>query len=237
MPNNSYYVYCHRKKTDGRCFYIGKGTGNRYTTTSSRNRYWWDIADKYGFEAEILVNNITEEKAFELESIICNQIGYENLCNIRKEMGWGGHKHQPETILKLSKSVLQYDLKGNFIKQWDSATLAAYSLNKKWGAAITECCRGVRSNAYGFIWRHIDNPIEQPQKMINKKEKKEKNPPYYHPIVQKDLQGNVIKIWDNTITAVNALNIKSICSALNGKYKTAGGFKWERLITKGGNFA
>jgi hypothetical protein len=55
------------------------------------------------------------EKAFEFESIICNQIGYENLTNIRKETGWGGHAHQPETILKLSKSVIQYDLNGNFI--------------------------------------------------------------------------------------------------------------------------
>jgi hypothetical protein len=236
MPNKIYYVYCHRKKTDGKCFYIGKGTGNRYITSLSRNRYWKDIVAKHGFKTEILINNISEEKAFEFESIICNQIGYENLTNIRKETGWGGHAHQPETILKLSKSVIQYDLNGNFIKKWDSATLAAYFLNKKWGASITECCRGIRNNTYGFIWRHIDNPINEPQKIINKKEKKEKYPPYYHPIIQKDLQGNTIKIWNNAKTASKALNLKSssIINALSGKYKTSGGYKWEKLIKKGG---
>ena len=102
MPNKNYYVYCHRKKIDGKCFYIGKGTGDRFKTTYSRNRYWKNIVQKHGFEPEILINNITEEKAFELESIICNQIGYENLCNIRKELGWGGYSHSEETKQNMS---------------------------------------------------------------------------------------------------------------------------------------
>ena len=87
--------------------------------------------------------------------------------------------------------------------------------------------------------RHIDNQINESQKIINKKEKKEKLPPYYHPIIQKDLQGNTIKIWNNTKTASKALNLKSvgIINTLNGKYKTSGGYKWEKLIKKGGDYA
>ena len=81
---NIFYIYCHRKKTNGECFYIGKGKGNRYKTSQNRNQHWKNIVNKHGFEAEILINNISEEKAFELESYFCNQIGYENLCNIRK---------------------------------------------------------------------------------------------------------------------------------------------------------
>lgn len=238
MPNKTYYVYCHRKKTDGQCFYIGKGTGNRHKTTLSRNRHWIDIANEHGFTSVILVNNISEEKAFELESSFCQQIGYENLTNIRKETGWGGHTHQPETILKLSKSVLQYDLKGNLIKKWDSATLAAQSLNKH-GAAITECCRGLRKSIYGFQWRHEDNPINNPQKMVLRKIKTQKNPPYYHPIVQKDLQGNMIKMWNNTKEAADMLSIdgSGITQCLTGKNKTSYGYIWEKLNKKGGHFA
>lgn len=97
---NIFYIYCHRKKTNGECFYIGKGKGNRYKTSQSRNQHWKNIVNKHGFEAEILINNISEEKAFELESYFCNQIGYENLCNIRKETGWGGYSHSEETKQK-----------------------------------------------------------------------------------------------------------------------------------------
>jgi hypothetical protein len=240
MPDiNNFYVYCHRQASDGKCFYIGKGKELRYKTTYSRNRYWHNIVKHHGFEAEILINNISEQKAFELEATICELIGYENLINIRKETGWGGHSHSPETIDKLSKPVLQYSKQGEFIKEWPSATQASLSLNKH-TAAITECCRGFRKHIYGFIWRHKDNPIEIKAKFTPKKQKKVKFPPYFHPIDQYDLEGNFIKTWDNTKTASDSLDLRtsSISSCLNGKYKTSGGFKWfKSLNKKGGHFA
>ena len=97
MESHQFYVYCHRRKTDGKCFYIGKGSGKRYKAKESRNPHWWNIVNKHGFETEILVNNITELKAFELEAEFCKQIGYENLCNIREENGWGGYTQSDET--------------------------------------------------------------------------------------------------------------------------------------------
>ena len=240
MPKiNNFYVYCHRRKTDGKCFYIGKGTGNRFITSYSRNRHWYKIVEEYGYIAEILINNISEEKAFELESVICNKIGYENLINIRKEKGWGGYSHSKETIKKLSKPVHQYTRQGKLLKVWDSASLAALNLNKH-TAAITECCRGIRKSAYGFIWRHNDNPINDNPKFIPKKIKNQKYPAYYHPIDQYDLDGNFIKTWDNTKIASISLNINSssISSCLNGKYKSSGGYKWlKSLNKKGGHFA
>jgi hypothetical protein len=239
MDNSeNFYVYCHVKKTDGKCFYVGKGTGNRFKTQNSRNRYWKDIVDQHGFEPIILINNISELNAFKFEAIICENIGYNNIVNIRKEEGWGGHSHQPETLKKLSKPVLQYTKCGTLIRQWDSATQAAKSLKKSHSAAITECCRGLKPYIYGFIWRHIDNPIEEPQKIINRKEKPEKVPPYYHPIEQYDKNGNFIKLWNNAREIFHSLNIKtgSISQCLHGKYKSAGGFIWEKSLNKKGAY-
>jgi hypothetical protein len=236
--DKNFYVYCHRTKTDGKCFYIGKGTGDRYQTTFSRNRYWYNIVDTHGFEPVILINNITEEKAFELEAHICEQVGYDNLVNIRKEKGWGGHSHSKETRLKMSKAILQYDLKGYLIKKWDSATQAAQSLDKD-PAAITECCRGHRQSIYGFQWRRMDNPINEPVSFIPKKPKLPKLPAYYNPIEQYDLMGNYIKTWNNIKEAIKTLNISSpvISNCLKGIYNTAGGYKWVKsnsLTKKGG---
>jgi hypothetical protein len=54
-----------------------------------------------------------------------------------------------------SKPVLQYDLEGNFIKEFKSQTEAALFVNKPKGmAAINECMRGKRKTAYKFIWKN-----------------------------------------------------------------------------------
>ena len=56
------------------------------------------------FETIILVNNISEEKAFELEAEFCKQIGYKNLCNLNQEKGNGAWTRSEETKQKLKKS-------------------------------------------------------------------------------------------------------------------------------------
>jgi hypothetical protein len=52
----------------------------------------------------------------------------------------------------LTTPVLQYDLKGNFIKEWLSQNEATKFLNKN-GDGIGACCRGKQKSAYGFIWK------------------------------------------------------------------------------------
>jgi hypothetical protein len=52
------------------------------------------------------------------------------------------------------KHIIQYDMKGNFIKEWDYVLEAAYSLGKKTGAAITEVCNGKRKSIYGYVWKY-----------------------------------------------------------------------------------
>jgi len=54
---------------------------------------------------------------------------------------------------KNKKSVLQYDLEGNFIKEWESAKEAAKTLNYKI-QNITSCCRGEHKTSYKSIWKY-----------------------------------------------------------------------------------
>ena len=59
-----------------------------------------------------------------------------------------------QKAIKSKKPINQYDLEGNFIKQWDGAKDAAIALDKKVSPAITECCQGKRKMAYKFIWKY-----------------------------------------------------------------------------------
>lgn len=55
----------------------------------------------------------------------------------------------------IKKSILQYDLNNNFIKTYDSIFEAALSINKPKGSpSISECCKGKRKQAYGYIFKY-----------------------------------------------------------------------------------
>jgi hypothetical protein len=56
------------------------------------------------------------------------------------------------TIRNRRKIVLQFDLKGNFIKEWISINEASRKLNID-GSSISKCCLNKRISAYGFKWK------------------------------------------------------------------------------------
>jgi hypothetical protein len=61
-------------------------------------------------------------------------------------------------ILSNSKSVLQYDPYGNFIREWISATEATKHMKVNM-TAIRHCVQGKVNRAGGFIWKEKTNPI------------------------------------------------------------------------------
>lgn len=54
-----------------------------------------------------------------------------------------------------SKAVLQFDLDGNFIQEWESAKQAKDILGIK--GNISQCCKGQRKTASGFMWKFKNN--------------------------------------------------------------------------------
>ena len=73
---------------------------------------------------------------------------------------------------KLNVKILQYNLKGNFIKEWKSNKEASEELNIGAGD-ISSCCTNNQKTAGGFIWRYkkgkIKDKISTPKKKTGKK--------------------------------------------------------------------
>lgn len=52
-----------------------------------------------------------------------------------------------------SHPVIQYDLEGNIVQEWESQMAAQIAFNKPKSDGIGAVCRGKQKTAYGFIWK------------------------------------------------------------------------------------
>jgi hypothetical protein len=112
--------------------------------------------------------------------------------------------------------IYQFDKKGKFIKEWETAA----EINRILGfdnSAILKVCKGVLSSSKGFIWSY------------------EKYVKVYHDprtiqILQYDRFGNLIKIWDSVVEVKNNFKIsdRQIQQTLDKTNLTAKGFVWVR---------
>jgi hypothetical protein len=122
---------------------------------------------------------------------------------------------------QLKKVLLQYDLDGNFIKEWNCGVRQMPNEYKYAGS----CAKNNTGTLYGYQWRYKTS--EDFAKQIGKYEN-----PSHKKVVQKDLMGNVIKIWDSQQQAANIIgcSIQLISNVCRGNRKTAKGFIWEKYV-------
>lgn len=63
--------------------------------------------------------------------------------------------------IKHRKKVLQYDINGNFIKEWESITQISNFYNFSI-ATISCCCAGKQKKAHGYIWKFKKDSSDLP---------------------------------------------------------------------------
>jgi group I intron endonuclease len=80
----------------------------------------------------------------------------QNRTKTRKDKGIPRSSHILSVVKAKNKSVLQYDLKNNFIKEWASGALAAKELNIN-QPNINACCNNKINSYKGFIWKFKSN--------------------------------------------------------------------------------
>ena len=101
-----FYVYVHKRKTDGSIFYVGKGRYSRHLESRRRNPHWINVAKKNGWYSEILHRFEREECAFSFEVALIAFIGINNLTNISHGgEGSSGTPRSQETRMKLRQIV------------------------------------------------------------------------------------------------------------------------------------
>lgn len=62
-----YYVYEWYNIETGEVFYVGKGTKNRYSQITGRNKFFIDYYNTHNCKSRIIIENLTEKDAFDYE--------------------------------------------------------------------------------------------------------------------------------------------------------------------------
>jgi hypothetical protein len=170
------------------------------------------------------------------------------------ETGGNGLKHTKKWRKILSKTIIQFDINKNILAEFDSIKEAS----EKTGIIkqnISAVLSNRRKTSGGFIWEyknkedklqgHLKKPNIMPKHSEETKEKMRKSAkigkehPMFgikggeHPsskkIIQKDQEGNTIKIWDSMQSISNELGFtaSNICRCCKGTVKRIAGYKWE----------
>jgi len=219
-----YYCYRHIRLDTNQPFYIGIGTKDaKYSTFKSeyrrafqktnRNPIWKNIVAKAGYKVEIIFeSNLKEEiKNKEIEFIFLYKRKEENgkLCNFtdggdglnRKFCDKGDKDSQ-------SKKVYQFDLDGNFIKEWGSVREIERELGY-FNTGISKVCSLNKGSYKNYFWSYsnvLSNNFKRYRKINQIKE------------------GVLIKTWNKISEIEKELGIKSpnIISACKKGFKCKG---------------
>ena len=139
---------------------------------SPRNRETIYDFLKKNYTSIIIDKYLSGENIKQISKDIFSQIKKENIVldtiprNVQKILKENNIKTKTSKEMS-QKRVFQYDLQGNFIKEWDSISEAGKELNIQ-RTKISSCIRGERQKAGNYIWSYekkekeeIINPIQK----------------------------------------------------------------------------
>lgn len=99
-----FYVYAHFRKTDGRLFYVGKGSGRRAFSRSGRNKHWKSVERKHGFKVRIVKSGLSEDEAFDLERRLISARREQLATYTEGGPGISGYRHTEKAKAAMSKA-------------------------------------------------------------------------------------------------------------------------------------
>lgn len=221
---HNYYIYIHFNKNTGEPFYIGKGKDNRASSTYGRNKWWNNIVNKYGFEYEILEDNLSEKYSFELEKYyisLFKQWGFK-LCNLTNGGEGFTKNHTEESKKKISENNAK-NRKGILLTQEHKDILSKRNKGNTYAKDHKKTKEGlerIKQSNIGNTKRKNKKHSEETKFKISESRKDKNTKKVY----QFDLDNNFICEYNSIKEAalLNGYNQESIGRVLRGvrnKYK------------------
>lgn len=217
----SYSVYKHT--TPSGKVYIGitsKPVEERWLNGRgyARNEHFWNAIKKYGWENiehHVLATGLSKEEASEVEKMyiaLYRSHEIKHGYNLT-EGGETGIVHTMESRRKLSESRKgqRYNIGVPFTEE-----------RKRHLSENHADVRGEKNPMYGKKWTSEEIAIRQSHRTY----KYGSENPSAKPILQLDMDGNIIKRWGSIVEASQLYCKTCIKDCLRGKYKQHKGYQW-----------
>ena len=212
LTDRKFNVYVHFNKMTNEPFYVGRGIKYRPNRKDGRNIWWKNIVNKYGYYVEIFENNLTNDEANELEIYWISQLktwGFK-LCNLTDggngKSGYKLSESQREQLIKRLTGKKPSDesrLKMSLSHKGKPTGRLGIKLSDEHKLKISKSGKG--KHPHGFTEYAKEQSIAKKLK----------------PIIQLDLNGNIINKWNSLKEAAASLNCNqsNISMALKKKRK------------------
>ncbi len=222
-----YVIYKVTNKINGK-LYIGK----TYNFEKRKREHFYDIDNgtpfhralkKYGkenFEWEIIDTAETEKEIIEKEIYWIKKL---NTCiHSQNSNGYNITLGGNGGVSWNSRPVVQFDLNGKYVNDYLSCSHASCETGIG-RHNIGDCANKITKQSGGFQWRYKDECITNEIEPFHKKESCRKKQ-----IIQLDLKGNLISVFNSVTEASKKLNIgrTTISSCLTGRISRASGYQW-----------
>ena len=215
LCNGKFYIGVHRTNPDVFDGYIGNGIYRQ--SEANKNRPFHKAVRKYGYNnfkrTIIRIFPDTEkgkELAYKLEKILVTDTLLKSKQTYNVALGGEGGLGSEQ------RTIYLYDLKGNYIRSFKNAKLAAKFINPQEEyntlKAIRNNCLGISNSSFGYYWSY-------------KKEFNYNNNKVLVPVSQYTLDGKYLCNYKSITDAEEKLQLNSIEKAIK-KHFQCGGYQW-----------
>lgn len=215
--SNEFCVYFHINPLTNEIFYVGKGNYKR-PYNGYRNRYWYEITDRFGFIVDVIETGLTDEEGDNREIFYIKKIG-------RKDLGLGplvnltdGGKGNSGLMMSLESRSKMSDVRKEGIKD---GSIIPRSGHKSWNTGLK---LGPLSEE---LKKKISLKVSEAMKGKMPKNIKQIQEGNCKVLYQYDMDWNFIKKWNSAKDAIIEYNNNNnIRNAARGGRSNASGYKW-----------
>lgn len=216
LCNGKFYFGVHRTNPETFDGYIGNSI---YKQSDATEKHAFHKAvRKYGYDnfkrTTIAIFPDTKEgrqQAYDLEARIVNSTLLKSKTCYNIALGGAG------SILEENKKrVYMYDLKGNYLRSFESVREAAISLGQDdiyiTLKAIRNNCLHISNSSFGYYWSYTKSFGYKDNSKLRK-------------VAQYSISGKFLRYFDSLSEAERELHVCTIDQAIRKKY-TSGGYQW-----------